>query len=128
MKILITGSRTWTDELIIIRELSKFPSGTIIIHGAARGADSLADRIAKSFGFVTRPYPVTPEDWEKIGPRAGILRNSSMLSHEHPDSDGIQIDLCLAFTDDYLKNSRGTHNMVQQATRAGIKVKVVETV
>lgn len=128
MKVLITGSRTWTDELIIIREMSKFPPGTIIVHGAARGADSLADKVARSFGHIPRPYPVTPSDWEVIGPRAGVLRNTHMLKMEHPDKDGVGIDLCLAFTDDYLENSRGTNNMVKQVMKAGIKVKVVETI
>lgn len=128
MKILVTGSRTWTDETIIIRELSKFPVGTIIVHGAARGADSLVDKVAKSFGHITRPYPVTTNDWNTLGPRAGVLRNSAMLKQENPDKHGVGIDLCLAFTDDYLENSRGTNDMVKKAMQAGIKVKIVETV
>jgi len=128
MKILVTGSRTWTDELIIIRELSKFPPGTIVVHGAARGLDSLADKIARSFGLIPRSYPITTEDWNRLGPRAGGLRNSAMLKYENPDKDGVGIDLCLAFTDDYLENSRGTNDMVKKAMRAGIKTKIVETV
>ena len=44
MKILITGSRDWTDIKKIFEVLTKeVKPGDIIIHGAARGADSIAN-------------------------------------------------------------------------------------
>ncbi len=52
MKILVTGSREWTKRDPIRRELSKYPAGTILVHGAADGADSIAGEIGKELGFI----------------------------------------------------------------------------
>jgi len=47
MRIIVCGSRNWTNYSIIYRELSKLPGNTVIIHGAARGADTIAGSIAR---------------------------------------------------------------------------------
>lgn len=122
-KVLVTGSRDWTNREAIHRELSKFPPGTIVVHGAARGADTLADEVAKSLGFEVRPYPVTKQDWEEIGKAAGVLRNSKMLTEEHPDKDGRAFTWCLGFSEN-LAESRGTKDMVKKTERAGIPTEV----
>jgi len=119
-KILVTGSREWTNWAAIERELRRFPSGTILVHGAARGADSIADEIGHRLGFVIRRYPA---DWDKHGKSAGPIRNSQMLKEEHPDRDGISISEGLAFTLD-LETSRGTRDMVKKLRGADIHVGV----
>lgn len=123
MKILVTGSREWTDRTAIERELKRFPAGTILVHGGARGADSIADEIGRKLGFVVRPYPVPDEEWTRLGKKAGVLRNSRMLHEEHPDKDGIPINGGLAFTPD-LERSRGTRDMVRKARSVGIGMEV----
>ena len=106
----------------IRRELVKLPAkGTIIVHGAARGADSIAAAIAKEFGFEVRPYPISEEDWNTYGLRAGPLRNAKMIQEEHPDKDGVLIDKGLAFTINLIK---GTKNMVGQLREAAIPCEV----
>jgi hypothetical protein len=118
MKVLITGSRNWTNEGAIRRELSKLPQGTRIIHGGCRtGADAIADRVAAELGFILNVYP---EDWS-IGKAAGPIRNSRMIKEEHEPDD--PIDLCLAFTLD-VSRSRGTRDCVAKARAAGIPVEV----
>lgn len=117
MKVLVTGSRDWTMEGPIRQELMKCPAGTVVVHGAARGADTKAHFVAKELGFEVRDYPVPDEEWTRVGPAAGILRNTRMLDEEHPDKDGVYIDKCFAFSAD-LENSRGTKNMVKQAGAA----------
>ena len=64
MKVLITGSRDWTDVETIVEELSKFPPGTIVVHGACRGADNVADAIAEALGLDVRKYPAA---WNGLG-------------------------------------------------------------
>ena len=127
MKILVTGSREWTDEKAIEREFRKLPPGTTIVHGACpTGADAIADKLAMKFGFPIRRYPA---DWEAEraatgSPKAaGPKRNSKMIREEH--RSGEPISFALAFTPD-LSRSRGTKDCVERAKKAGIRVEVIE--
>lgn len=103
MNILITGSRDWTNAEVIKSQLVKLPSGSIVIHGACRGADLLAANIAKELGFEVKSFPA---DWDTFGKSAGPIRNREMLCEEP--------DLVLAFHDD-LEKSKGTRDMVKIA-------------
>jgi hypothetical protein len=83
---------------------------TEIIHGAAKGADSLAGHWARTFGIKETAVPA---DWDKHGKRAGPLRNEEMLKLK---PDGV-----VAFP-----GGRGTEHMIRIATEAGLKVMRVE--
>ena len=120
MKVLVCGSRDWTNGAAIEREFKKLPTGTIIVHGACpTGADALAEKLAMKYGFPIRRYPA---DWENEGKSAGPKRNARMVREEH--RNGEPIALGLAFTSD-LQRSRGTRDCVERARKAGIKVEVV---
>lgn len=118
MKLLITGSRDWESLEhfeIIHRELSKFPAGTILVHGACGGVDTIAALIARELRFVVRDYPA---DWDRYGPKAaGMIRNHAMLKAEHLPEE--PVDLVLAFHED-IENSRGTKGMVRIAKKASV--------
>ena len=112
--ILVTGDRNWipynathfgTIQKILYGFRKHHP---IIVHGAARGVDSIADYHARQLGYEVRPHPA---EWDKYHKAAGPIRNTEMLQ-EKPD-------LVLAFHND-LVNSKGTKNMVNQAVKAGI--------
>lgn len=120
MKVLVCGSRDLVDQAPIERELRKLPPGTIIIHGAARGADNIAGYVAKRLGFIVRPYPA---DWDQYPKAAGPIRNSQMLKEEHPDSEGVYIDRVLAFHRDP-NLSKGTRDMVAKARKANPAIQV----
>ncbi len=121
MKVLVTGSRAWTDIETVYERLSQLPSGSIVVHGACEGADTIAHAVAEQLGFTVRPYPAR---WKELGKRAGPIRNQHMLVAEHlPHAP---IELCLAFHDD-LPNSRGTKDMVGRASDADIEVRVVKS-
>lgn len=109
MIILVCGDRNWTDRELVRLTLKQFDSPTIV-HGAAKGADSLANEVAIELGFTLCGHPAR---WEKYGRAAGPIRNKEMLDH-HPD-----LDFVIAFHDD-LPNSKGTRNMLEQATERGI--------
>lgn len=114
MKVLVCGSRYWLEQAPIERELRKLPEGTVIIHGACRGADNIAGYVAEMLGFEVRPYPAP---WDLLGPGAGIVRNQQMLDEEHPDRDGVLIDKVLVFHKDP-KLGKGTRDMVGRAGNA----------
>ena len=109
----------------IRRELSKCPPGTIVVHGAARGADTKAGFVAKELGFEIRAYPIPEEDWARIGKAAGHARNARMLKEEHPDKDGVYIDKVFAFAADF-ENSRGTRGMIKLAGAAEPKIEITK--
>lgn len=114
MKVLVCGDGNWNDFDIIRQELSNFNSDTIIIHGAAKGADSISGYIADELGFEIKTYPA---EWNKYGKAAGPIRNKKMLD-ERPD-------LVLAFHSN-IQSSKGTKHMIKIAKNAGVNVKVID--
>lgn len=109
MRILICGDRDWTASDPINTLLGLCPPDTVVIHGAARGADRIAGRLAAAHGFTVDPYPA---EWAKYGPRAGPIRNSLMLTEGKPDE-------AHAFHNN-IDASQGTKDMVEKARKAGV--------
>jgi hypothetical protein len=121
MKILITGDREWSDVLKMMEILTQFPAGTIIIHGACRGADNMAHALGEELEFVIRSYPAS---WHEFGKRAGALRNQSMLDQEHLEHE--PFDLCLAFHNE-ISRSRGTRDMMSRCKKANIETRLIQS-
>lgn len=109
----------WSDIKTVADTLEQLPSGTILVHGACRGADITCAAVAESLGFTVRGYPA---DWDKYGKGAGPVRNRQMLKEEHLTTE--PIDLCLAFHND-IENSRGTKDMMGCAQRANIPTRLI---
>lgn len=121
MRILITGSRDWTDRETIRAALRSagqaartHPQGVVVVHGGARGADTLAGEIAREFGCMVEVHLA---DWQTHGKAAGPIRNAHMVK--------LGADVCLAFP---LGESRGTRGCIHMAETMGIPVKVYEGV
>jgi hypothetical protein len=120
VKILVCGTRDWTDRATIRAWLARCPKGTVVVHGAARGADEIAGEEAATLGFEVRPYPAA---WKTLGNAAGPERNQRMLDIEEPDA-------VLAFTwaltrTDIADRPTGTGDMVLRALAAGVRVTIV---
>ncbi len=113
MRVLVCGSRNWKDGERILNIIKTFPKGTVIIEGGARGADTIAKLSAIKCKFEYEEYPA---QWDKFGKSAGPIRNKQMLVEGKPE-------LVLAFR---MPNARGTQNMIDQATEAGVPVEVYE--
>jgi len=111
VKVLICGARDWSDKAFIKLKMQKLKAGTIVVHGAARGADSLAGEVAEEMGLEVHPYPAA---WGVFGRAAGPIRNEQMLNEEMPDA-------VWAFHS-YIEGSKGTKDMMRQAQRRGIPV------
>lgn len=94
MRILVTGSRDWSDDQAIRDALRGAASGVAsqdvtIVHGnCPTGADALADRAARIFGMIRERHSA---DWSQ-GRKAGPQRNAAMVA--------LGADLCLAFIGD----------------------------
>lgn len=109
LKVIVCGGRNFTDIDLVREYLGRLPAGTTVVHGAARGADALADAVALMLGLSIEPHPA---DWKKHGKAAGAIRNSEMLKAGN-------VALVIAFP-----GGRGTADMVAKARAA--KVNVVE--
>lgn len=108
MRVLVCGGREFTDADFlghILTAVGDYNAITEIIHGAARGADTLAAEWAKANGVPARAFPA---DWHAHGKAAGPIRNRQMLVEGTPD-------LVVA-----MPGGRGTANMIEQARAAGV--------
>lgn len=104
LKIIVCGGRNYDDKEFVYYVLDKV-NPDIVVHGAARGADSLADEWCSDRGREVRRYPAK---WNLHGRSAGPLRNREMLASELEDLDGV-----IAFP-----SSSGTADMIHIARKA----------
>lgn len=88
-------------------------SNLLVVHGAASGADSLADVWAQLRGH---PRWVFPAQWQKLGNSAGPKRNALMATKTSPD-------FYAAF-----EGGTGTDDMVSRLDHVqGVRYKIPET-
>ena len=109
MRVIVCGGRDYEDRARVFAALDSLHAKrpiTTIVHGDARGADSLAKDWALERGIDQEAHPA---DWRKLGEVAGPLRNDRMAS--------LGADGCVAFP-----GGRGTADMVRRAEANGIKV------
>jgi hypothetical protein len=138
VKVIVCGSRAWSDRDHIERRLrglvatlTRTGERLQLIVGGARGADRLAERIARQLhdeGLAIDEPRVMPADWSvkedtppwairttrdgrRYDVRAGHERNGRMLDE--------QPELVIAFADD-LMQAPGTKDCLEQARRRGV--------
>lgn len=114
MKIIVCGGRNYLHTRRMFEVLDQIHAHrpiTHLIHGGARGADSIADKWARE-----RSIPIITcisADWEQHGRKAGWLRNLEMAD--------MKPDLVIAFP-----GGKGTAMMKDIATQRRIEVVNIE--
>jgi len=115
MNVIVCGGRDYRDRDAAFRALDAFAAVHpiwLLVHGGARGADSIAGEWAKARGIRVKEMPA---DWNAHGRKAGPLRNVDMLDGLlRSDAPSVAV---LAF-----KGGRGTAHMTGIAARAGVRV------
>ena len=109
MRLLVTGGRKFNDRAFIYQTLDALHAKTpisVLVHGAARGADTLCGEWAISRGVAVEPHPAK---WAVYGRRAGPLRNIKMIETKP--------DLLVAFP-----GGTGTAGCVKEAKKRKGKV------
>lgn len=110
-RVLITGSRDWSNEFLIHNVLTSFhwmlagDNKITLVSGGARGVDQMCETAARSLGWEVEVHPA---DW-RMGKRAGLDRNKLMVK--------LGADICLAFI---LDGSPGASHCADQAEKYGI--------
>lgn len=112
-RIIVAGSRSITDYKALCSALNELaiPTSTIISGGAV-GVDSLAIQFAKENKI---PVEIYYPDWNRLGRRAGMVRNAEMAKRGH---------VLLAMWDGV---SVGTKAMIEMAKNNGLDVIVKTT-
>lgn len=109
-RMLVCGGREFSDREMMwlaldgIRLWVPVPI-QVVIHGAQRGADTLADVWAKERGLEVLPFEA---EWTRFQGSAGPIRNRRILREGLPD-------FVVAFP-----GGDGTQNMLKQAWRAKV--------
>lgn len=124
MRILVTGSRDWSDVDAIWAALARLaetnPLATLVSGACPTGADAIAEDWWARFGGTVERHPA---DWSR-GRKAGPERNAHMVA--------LGADICLAFigpctsprcprTDEH--PSHGATGCADLAERAGIETR-----
>jgi hypothetical protein len=145
LRYLVTGSRDWGDWALVRRFVDALPPGSTVIHGDARGADRMVERIltenkptrARSIrvhgsdGTIGRrrggaragdvDIEVYPAEWDRYRPaEPGRGNPAGAIRNTRMLREGLP-DRCVYFASD-LSASPGTRNMVEQCTRAEVPV------
>jgi hypothetical protein len=135
MRLLVFGSRTWTDEFIVGAVLQGFLADAqiagdklMIIDGTARGADSLAGAFygGAEDGIHGIHEDVQHEryaaDWRLYGNAAGPKRNAEMLTRGKPD---IAVGFVDGLRSDGRPDSPGSRDTYDRLIKAGIPTYLV---
>lgn len=110
MKTIIAGSREIVDFNCVLKAVADCGwTITEVVSGGARGVDTLGEQYAKSFNIPMKRFPA---DWNQHGRSAGVIRNREMANYAQA---------LIAIWDG---NSRGTKNMIDEASKKGLRVYV----
>ena len=115
MRVIVAGAVAWDDVEAIRRELTKFPVGTVVIHGDCPGADAIAGQIASELGFIVEAMSKNAADRKRYGREAWKGLNDRMLASG--------AELVLVFHPDF-EGSKGSKHMAELATQARVEVRV----
>ena len=119
--VLVTGGRKFDDRESVAEVLSFlyafYGTDLRVMHGAARGADTLARDVARGLDVPERGYPA---DWDASPRGAGAIRNRQMaelLVKWRKAGHSVQ---CVAF-----RGGNETADMIAVAEANGIDVDVM---
>ena len=109
-RVIVCGGRDYTNRKAVRDTLEKVKrkhGPFVVIHGCARGADTLAGQEAAKMELGIMEFPA---DWACYGKTAGFIRNKQMLVEGKADA-------VIAFA-----GGRGTAMMVKLAKDADVPV------
>ena len=121
--VLVTGGRD--PEPLVCQEVVDclawmhmfYGSGLRVLHGDARGVDTVADDYCKEVAIVVKGFPA---DWDTHGKKAGFIRNTHMATLLLQWIAGGHTGEVLAF-----EGGRGTANMKTVAERVGLQLTTI---
>lgn len=111
VKLAIIGSRNFDNYNVVKEYLKPYKDKiSLVVSGAAKGADSLGEKWAIDNNIETL---ILPADWDKHGKKAGYIRNEDIIKN---------CDAVIAFWDG---NSKGTAHSLSLAEKYNKPCKIV---
>lgn len=113
-RVIVSGDRNWPcfrmASLVLDRLRKRYGAeNLVIVHGhCPTGVDREFERVA---GFMNIKRERHPADWERLGDRAGPIRNQEMVD--------LGASFCIA-CHPFIRDSRGTKDCARRAIEAGI--------
>lgn len=108
MKVIVAGGRDFVPSTVHQAELEATLQQlgcTMVVSGAARGADTFGEQVAQDMGIPVRRFPA---EWKVYGKSAGYRRNKVMANYA---------DALVAFP-----GGKGTEHMINLAMEKNLKV------
>lgn len=130
MRLIIAGSRTFNDFSFLKEKVLDFIEEIIqdisitdidcfkdweLIEGECEGTDLLGKRFGWEAGMTIREYPA---DWNRLGKKAGPIRNGQMAEYASQSKRGA----CIVFDG----GGPGSANMIKQAKEYGLILKIIK--
>lgn len=128
LRIIVTGSRDFRDYDLLCDTIMNFlddkddagivdnPSQVKFISGTDRRADVLGEQFAYTYEYDVVRFPA---DWDRLGHRAGYIRNTEMVKYASKDGN---YGVLIAFWDG---KSKVTKHMIDLANKYKLEVHVV---
>ena len=114
MRLIVAGTRTFRDYILLRNKLDQFLSNinesVTIISGAAPGADTLGEQYAKQKGYSIKRFVA---NWKTLGKKAGFVRNEEMAK---------EATHCVVFWDG---ESKGNKHMIDLAKQYKLHLRIV---
>ena len=113
-KVIIAGGRDFDDYIKLKKSCDRLlanKDNIEIVSGTAKGADIIGERYADLWGYKLTRFPA---DWDQHGKAAGHIRNRQMAEYA---------DALIIFWDG---SSRGSRNMIDEAKKKGLQIRVIE--
>lgn len=119
-RVIVFGSRLWTDVRAIMMRLVRLPFATTLVHGACpKGADDIAQRVWRRWMLIDEPHPANwhPDGTFRTDYDAGFKRNEFMAV--------LGADLAIGFRAP--GRSNGTDDMARRCLAHGIPLEKIGT-
>jgi hypothetical protein len=128
VKLIISGSRDFTNSKVFMDAMidaiaeiqyknEVHMKDLEIIHGGAKGIDSMADVFARGYKLKLKVFPA---DWNTFGKSAGMKRNLEMLYY----AISYERHFLLAFN---MNSSRGTSGMIDVCKKKNVPSYIFNT-
>ena len=111
-RVIIAGGRDFNDFRLLCKvcmHMLQNKTNVEIVSGTANGADKLGEKFADYMGYKIKQFS---PNWDEFGNAAGHIRNREMAEYG---------DALIAFYDG---KSKGTKNMIEEAEKRNLKLKI----
>jgi len=119
MRVLVTGSTSWTDRDVIRAALSKLPKDTVVVTGDTEGVDAIAIDVARDIGLGVDAMRKTTGDVDRYPGESWKGLNERMIN------SGVELVLAFHPEIDVPGKARGTRHVIELAGARLMSVEII---